>query len=111
MSLNGATHDRYDSNPPPTERDPKMVAPETLSAIDRELAALGAHSANLERQMGSFRKAVWDELKEQEKARRLDSEKLSELKIRFHQFEDKATQALSLQNGLLEQILRKLNQA
>lgn len=104
MSLNGATHDRYDSNPPPTERDPKMVAPETLSAIDRELAALGAHSANLERQMGSFRKAVWDELQGH-------GEKLSGLTIRFSRFESEMTQTLALQNAMLERILLQLSKA
>lgn len=104
MTLNGATYDRYDSNPPPTERDPKMVAPETLSAIDRELAALGAHSANLERQMGSFRKAVWDELQGH-------GEKLSGLTIRFARFESEMTQTLALQNAMLERILLQLSRA
>lgn len=103
MTINGTVHDRYDSNPPPTERDP-MVAPETLSAIGRELTAVGEHVANVERQMGSFRKAVWDELQGQ-------GEKLSDLKIRFARFEDNTTQTLSLQNALLERILLQLSKA
>lgn len=79
-----------------------MVAPETLSAIGRELTAVGEHVANVERQMGSFRKAVWDELQGQ-------SEKLSDLKIRFARFEENTTQTMALQNALLERILLQLS--
>lgn len=96
-------HQSHDTEPPPTERDP-MVAPETLSAIGRELTALGEHGANIERQMGSFRSAVWEEMKEQ-------AEKLSDIKIRFARFEENTTQTLQLQNALLERILLQLSKA
>jgi hypothetical protein len=109
-------HQSHDTEPPPTERDP-MVAPETLSAIGRELTAVGEHVANVERQMGSFREAVWEELQEQKreadgerKLRRHDSEKLSDLKIRFMRFEEDATQTMELTKGLCERILRALNE-
>lgn len=81
-----------------------MVAPETLSAIGRELTAVGEHVANVERQMGSFRKAVWDEQREQ-------SEKLSDLKIRFCRFEESVSQTLALQNAMLERILLQISKA
>jgi hypothetical protein len=99
--LNGIVHESHDTQPPPTERDP-MVAPETLSVIGRELTAVGEHVANVERQMGSFRQAVWDEQREQ-------GEKLSDLKVRFCRFEDNTTQTLQLQNALLERILLQLS--
>lgn len=102
MSLNGIVHESHDTQPPPTERDP-MVAPETLSAIGRAIVAVGEHVANVERQQGSFRQAVWDEQQEQ-------SEKLTDLKIRFCRFEDNTTQTLQLQNALLERILLQLSQ-
>jgi hypothetical protein len=93
----------HDTLAPPTERDP-MVAPETLSAIGRELTAVGEHVANVERQMGSFRHAVWEELQGH-------GERLSDLKIRFARFEDNTTQTLQLQNALLERILLQLSKA
>ncbi len=96
-------HQSHDTEPPPTERDP-MVAPETLSAIGRELTAVGEHVANVERQMGSFRAAVWAEMQEQ-------AEKLSDIKIRFARFEENTTQTLQLQNALLERILLQLSKA
>jgi len=94
VEANGALHDTL---PPDTDPAP-MVAPDTLIAIGRELTAVGEHVANVERQMGSFRKAVWDELQGQ-------GHKVSDLAIRFARFEDNTTQTLALQNALLERIL------